>query len=235
MRHSLQCTALRFSEEIPSTLAEADHWCRLAKDFLASLPTAMSVYSEDDQGRFLETIQAFPGCVITGACKLAAALGAVTVVDSLRPFVDQVLEGKFLALMDAKVSIDRIHQWVIDETKSSKPTGKKAKDGSAPGTLSGKASRPRSKSDSRVGRPRLEKRTDPKSQSKLNLYRIIIRRKQEAASAGRLAELLNRDRDLRSLAKDAGFANGVTEAVVRCALQFERDRQKNPQAEKPPN
>src|SRR5262249_4667568 len=76
----------------------------------------------------------------------------------------------------------------------------------------------------RVGRPRLEDDPDPTSRARFNLYRLIANRRHKAKSRSALAELLNAERDVRELARDAGFPKGVTVGVVRSAEQFARDR-----------
>jgi hypothetical protein len=77
VRVTLACTALNFCENIPTSLAGADHWCRLTKDFLAGLPTALAAYSEEDQLRLRPVVDAFPSYLIGGAWGVAAQLGAV--------------------------------------------------------------------------------------------------------------------------------------------------------------
>jgi hypothetical protein len=91
--------------------------------------------------------------------------------------------------------------------------------------------RPSARRKGRTGRPRLEDCSDPSSRARLNLYRIINRRRQEAVGRSELAQLLDAERDVRHLAKEAGFIDGVTAEVVRQAEQFARNRQKDPPAE----
>jgi hypothetical protein len=96
---------------------------------------------------------------------------------------------------------------------------------------SGEAEKPRAGRKGRTGRPRLEDCSDPSIRARVNLYRIINSRRQEAVRRSDLAQLLDTERDVRDLAKEAGFTDGVTAETVRLAEQFARNRQKDPPAE----
>jgi hypothetical protein len=129
VRHSLFCTALNLSENIPASLADADHWCQLAKSFLAGLPSAMAAYSEQDQSRLSPVVGAFPAFLIAGAWRVAAQFGAVAVADAIKPDFERAQQGVLLTALEGKLAIDRIHGWVTQQLKLQ--SGQKVNDGDA--------------------------------------------------------------------------------------------------------
>jgi hypothetical protein len=84
-------------------------------------------------------------------------------------------------------------------------------------------------SEARVKSPRarkraLEDRTDPESLLVVSLYDRLIAERRAGESPARRASRLSADKDLVDLARQAHSPRGVTEALVKKADQFARDR-----------
>jgi hypothetical protein len=254
---------MNFCENVPTSLADADHWCRLTYAFLAGLPTAMAAYSEQEQLRLMPVVELFPGYLIAGAWGVAAQLGAVAVAEAIKPDLERARQGAMFAPLEAKTAIDRVHQWITariaagisdepsvghgdsvetpaDPAEETQPHDKPATvdqaiDGSVP-TVNRAPSTPSVQTPTaagRGGRPRLEQSSDPQQIARAKLYKLILARRSDGQRNDHLANILNQDRDLKELAQEAGFPDGITAEVVKNAVEVDRHRQKTDKPRNP--
>lgn len=224
-----------------------DRW---GNEWAIDLVYAGEFYDNPRRFQALTRVAAYVGIPVAEVRAVSEAIGeavdslfgehrARELVGQLRDIYERLLaaRGDYLTLRDSIAGrLDRMQAEVGDE-RHGESGGSGARQrtpahiGEFPSGQRLQSPKPASRGPKRSGRPRMECRTDAQSRARFNLYQLIISRRQEASTKQALADLLNTERDIRDLASQAGFANGVTVEAVRQADQFVRDRQKASTAE----